>query len=132
MAKPRNAGIVLPHPNAWNCAASKRCTYLPRSRGEQVGTPAGWLQCVETSDRGHISKTVMESPEVALILSTGGLVSSRGGNNSGMPAIVVDGGNAPILVDELADLQTACGSLILGNTLDNVVICATEQSVFGR
>jgi acetaldehyde dehydrogenase/alcohol dehydrogenase len=47
---------------------------------------------------------------------------------SGKPAIGVGGGNAPVLIDERADLQTACGSLVLGKTFDNGVICAAEQS----
>lgn len=53
----------------------------------------------------------------------------RASYKSGKPAIGVGGGNAPVLVDELADLKQACGSIILGKTFDNGVICAAEQSV---
>ena len=38
-------------------------------------------------------------------------------------------GNAPILVDETADVLQTCGSIILGKTFDNGMICAAEQSV---
>ena len=70
---------------------------------------------------------------------------------SGKPAIGVGGGNAPVsykvillsslrscafssmfikvLVDEMADLDMACGSIVMGKTFDNGMICAAEQSV---
>ena len=47
----------------------------------------------------------------------------------GKPAIGVGSGNAPILVDETADLHEACGSIVLGKTFDAGMICAAEQSV---
>lgn len=49
--------------------------------------------------------------------------------SAGKPAIGVGSGNAPILVDDTADVLQACGSIILGKTFDNGVICAAEQSV---
>ena len=49
--------------------------------------------------------------------------------SAGKPAIGVGSGNAPILVDETSDVLQACGSIILGKTFDNGVICAAEQSV---
>lgn len=60
----------------------------------------------------------MHAPEIALILSTGGPGIVKASYSSGKPAIGVGGGNAPILVDELADLKMACGSIILGKTFD--------------
>lgn len=48
--------------------------------------------------------------------------------STGHPAIGVGSGNAPVLVDETADVNKACGSLVLGKTFDNGVICAAEQS----
>jgi acetaldehyde dehydrogenase/alcohol dehydrogenase len=62
-------------------------------------------------------------------LSTGGPGVVRASYGSGKPAIGVGSGNAPVLVDETANLEQACGSLILGKTFDNGVICAAEQSV---
>jgi acetaldehyde dehydrogenase/alcohol dehydrogenase len=63
-----------------------------------------------------------------MILSTGGPGVVKASYESGKPAIGVGSGNAPVLVDELADLKMACGSIVLGKTFDNGVICAAEQS----
>ena len=49
--------------------------------------------------------------------------------STGHPAIGVGSGNAPVLVADDADLLQACGSIVLGKTFDNGMICASEQSV---
>ncbi len=64
-----------------------------------------------------------------MILSTGGPGVVKASYESGKPAIGVGAGNAPVLVDETADLPLACGSLVMGKTFDNGMICAAEQSV---
>jgi len=64
-----------------------------------------------------------------LILSTGGPGVVKASYSSGKPAIGVGSGNAPVLVDETADLSLACGSIVTGKTFDNGMICAAEQSV---
>jgi acetaldehyde dehydrogenase/alcohol dehydrogenase len=63
-----------------------------------------------------------------LILSTGGPGVVKASYSSGKPAIGVGSGNAPVLVDETADLALACGSIVTGKTFDNGMICASEQS----
>lgn len=56
----------------------------------------------------------MTADEIRLILATGGPGVVHASYTSGKPALGVGGGNAPVLVDELADLQVACGSIISG------------------
>ena len=63
-----------------------------------------------------------------MILSTGGPGVVKASYSSGKPAIGVGAGNAPVLVDETADLALACGSIVTGKTFDNGMICASEQS----
>lgn len=63
-----------------------------------------------------------------MILSTGGPGVVKASYSSGKPAIGVGSGNAPILVDETADLDLACGGIVTGKTFDNGMICASEQS----
>jgi acyl-CoA reductase-like NAD-dependent aldehyde dehydrogenase len=57
------------------------------------------------------SNSVMKSDEVRLILSTGGPGIVKASYSSGKPAIGVGSGNAPVLVDETADLNLAVGGM---------------------
>ena len=84
----------------------------------QVGAPANWVQCI-TDHNLEDSQAVMQSDEVKLILSTGEPGMVKASYSAGKPAIGVGSGNAPILVDETADVEQACGSIILGKTFDN-------------
>mmetsp|Transcript_29053 Transcript_29053/g.43877 ORF Transcript_29053/g.43877 Transcript_29053/m.43877 type:complete len:420 (+) Transcript_29053:957-2216(+) len=125
MAKTRNAGVILPHPKASKatCEAVQICC----KAGEDAGAPKGWLQCVENPTMQE-SNNIMKSDEIRMILSTGGPGVVRASYESGKPAIGVGSGNAPVLVDETADLELACGSIVVGKTFDNGMICAAEQS----
>ena len=126
LAKTRNVGIFLPHPRAAKCtaAAVKVC----HDAGVKVGAPVNWVQCVPKPTL-DLSSAVMEHESTNLILATGGPAMVKSSYSTGHPAIGVGSGNAPVLVDETADLKQACGSIVLGKTFDNGMICAAEQSV---
>jgi acetaldehyde dehydrogenase/alcohol dehydrogenase len=125
MAKTRNAGIFLPHPRA--SRASSETVRICQEAGEKAGAPKGWLQVIENPSMDE-SNSVMKSDEVRLILSTGGPGIVKASYSSGKPAIGVGSGNAPVLVDETADLNLAVGGIVSGKTFDNGMICASEQS----
>lgn len=125
MAKTRNAGIFLPHPRA--SRASSETVRICQEAGEKAGAPKGWLQVIEHPSMEE-SNSVMKSDEVRLILSTGGPGIVKASYSSGKPAIGVGSGNAPVLVDETADLSLAVGGIVSGKTFDNGMICAAEQS----
>ena len=84
----------------------------------QFGAPKNWVQCI-TDHNLDDSHAIMQSNEVKLILSTGGPGIVKASYSTGKPAIGVGSGNAPILVDETANIEQACGSIILGKTFDN-------------
>ena len=126
MAKTRNAGIFLPHPRATKSTAE--AVRVCCEAGERAGAPKGWVQCVSPRSMEE-SQEIMKSDQVRLILSTGGPSVVRASYTSGKPALGVGSGNAPVLVDETADLEMACGFIVLGKTFDNGVICAAKQSV---
>lgn len=69
MAKTRNAGVVLPHTKAIKCTSE--AVRICREAGEKAGAPKWWLQSIENNTRA-IATQVMHSPEISLILSTGG------------------------------------------------------------
>jgi len=125
MAKTRNAAIFLPHPRA--SKATAEAVRICCEAGERAGAPKGWVQCVKTPSMEE-SNAIMRSDEIRLILSTGGPGVVKASYTSGKPAIGVGAGNAPVLVDETADLKLACGSIVTGKCFDNGMICAAEQS----
>lgn len=126
LAKTRNVGIFLPHPRAARCTAA--AVKLCHDAGVKAGAPFGWVQCVAKPSL-ELSSAVMNHPKVNLILATGGPAMVKASYSTGHPAIGVGSGNAPVLVDETANIKQACGSLVLGKTFDNGMICAAEQSV---
>jgi acetaldehyde dehydrogenase/alcohol dehydrogenase len=126
LAKTRNTGIFLPHPRAALCTAE--AVRICHDAGVAAGAPENFIQCI-TEPSMEISKMVMNHPDVNLILATGGPAMVKSSYTCGHPAIGVGSGNAPVLVDETAKLQEACGSLVLGKSFDNGMICAAEQSV---
>jgi len=124
--KTRNSAIFLPHPRAAKCTAE--AVKICHDAGVAAGAPEGFLQCIETPSR-ETSQFVMTHDDVNIILATGGPGMVKASYSVGKPALGVGSGNAPILVDETADLDMAVGSIVLGKTFDNGMICAAEQSV---
>ena len=125
-AKTRNCGVFLPHPRA--VVSTNEAVRVCHDAGVKAGAPENWIQCVTDHDLAD-SKLIMKADEIKLILATGGPAMVKASYSSGKPAIGVGSGNAPILVDETADVQNAVGSIILSKTFDNGMICAAEQSV---
>jgi acetaldehyde dehydrogenase/alcohol dehydrogenase len=123
--KTRNAMIFLPHPRAAQC--SNFAMEVCRDAAERAGAPKGILQCVTNPSRSA-SALVMEHPDVKFILATGGPGMVKASYSCGKPAVGVGAGNAPVLVDELANLEMAVSSIVMGKTFDNGTICASEQS----
>ena len=126
LAKTRNVGVFLPHPRAAKCTAE--AIRICHDAGVAAGAPPNFVQCV-TKPSLELSGKVMNHDAVNLILATGGPGMVKASYSTGHPAIGVGSGNAPVLVDETADLDQACGGIVLGKTFDNGMICAAEQSV---
>eukprot|EP01025_Chloroclados_australasicus_P065676 TRINITY_DN8946_c0_g1_i8.p1 TRINITY_DN8946_c0_g1~~TRINITY_DN8946_c0_g1_i8.p1 ORF type:complete len:932 (-),score=99.40 TRINITY_DN8946_c0_g1_i8:972-3767(-) len=125
-AKTRNAAIFLPHPRAADC--TRQAVEICHQAGVKAGAPVGFLQCVDEVSR-DISDYVMKHDDINLILATGGPGMVKASYSAGHPAIGVGSGNAPVLIDETANLEEAVGSVVLGKTFDNGMICAAEQSL---
>lgn len=126
MAKTRNVGIFLPHPRS--AKATAEAVRICHDAGVAAGAPLNFVQCVPKPTL-ELSNRIMNHEDINLILATGGPGMVKAAYSTGHPAIGVGSGNAPILVDETADLKQACGSIVLGKTFDNGMICAAEQSI---
>jgi acetaldehyde dehydrogenase/alcohol dehydrogenase len=124
--KTRNGIIFSPHPRAKKstCAAAK----LMLDAAVAAGAPKdiiGWID--EPSI--ELSNALMKHAGVNLILATGGPGMVKAAYSSGKPAIGVGAGNAPVVIDEYADIKRAIASILMSKTFDNGMICASEQAV---
>jgi acetaldehyde dehydrogenase/alcohol dehydrogenase len=122
----RNAIILSPHPMAKNC--SVRAAKLMAEAAEAAGAPLGIIQAIEQPNLPLIEH-VMKSPRVGVILATGGTPMVRAAYSSGNPAIGVGPGNAPVLVDDTADLNQAAKRIIESKSFDNSILCTNESVV---
>eukprot|EP00873_Tetraselmis_striata_P044773 jgi/Tetstr1/465037/TSEL_009765.t1 len=123
--KTRNCIVFSPHPSA-----ARACAYtaeLLRRAAVRAGAPDNCIRCV-SSDR-DTAMGLLSHPATKFTLATGGPGIVSAVYKSGKPAIGVGPGNAPAIIDEFADLQTAVSSIVLSKTFDNGMICASENSV---
>ena len=124
--KTRNAIIFSPHPRATKStiAAAK----LVLDAAVKAGAPEdiiGWIDVPSV----ELSGQLMQHPDIACILATGGPGMVKAAYSSGNPALGVGPGNSAAVIDETADIQMAVSSIIMSKTFDNGMICASEQSV---
>lgn len=122
--KTRNGIIFSPHPRAKNCTIHAAKIVLDAA--VEAGAPAdiiGWI----SEPSIEASSTLMKSCDI--ILATGGPGMVTAAYSSGKPAIGVGPGNAPVIIDETADIKMAVSSIIHSKTFDNGMICASENSV---
>mmetsp|Transcript_25856 Transcript_25856/g.72415 ORF Transcript_25856/g.72415 Transcript_25856/m.72415 type:complete len:1028 (+) Transcript_25856:161-3244(+) len=123
--KTRNCILFSPHPSA-----ARVCGYtaeLLRRAAVKAGAPEYCIQCI-SSDR-DTAFSVLTHPKIHFTLATGGPGIVGAVYRSGKPAIGVGPGNAPAIIDELADLPTAVASVVLSKTFDNGMICASENAL---
>jgi acetaldehyde dehydrogenase / alcohol dehydrogenase len=124
--KTRNGIVFSPHPRAKKatCAAAK----LVLDAAVAAGAPPdiiGWID----EPSLELSNALMRHKGINLILATGGPGMVKAAYSSGKPAIGVGAGNAPVLIDEYADIKRAIASILMSKTFDNGMICASEQAV---
>jgi len=71
----------------------------------------------------------MSDERVDLIVATGGPSVVKAAYRSGNPAIGVGPGNAPVLVDDTADLALAAKRIVASKSFDNSILCTNESAV---
>lgn len=124
--KTRNPIIFAFHPSAQKCSAEAARTL--RDAGIAAGAPEHCVQWIETPSL-EATQLLMNHPDVALVLATGGSAMVKSAYSSGKPALGVGPGNVPCFIEQSADLKQAVTDLILSKTFDNGMICASEQAV---
>jgi acetaldehyde dehydrogenase / alcohol dehydrogenase len=122
----RNAVIVSPHPGAK--AVCAEATRTLAAAAEAAGVPAGAIQVIEEPTIPLI-EVLMCDDRVDLIVATGGPSVVKAAYRSGNPAIGVGPGNAPVVVDETADLDKAARRIVDSKSFDNSILCTNESTV---
>ncbi|MFN4142749.1 aldehyde dehydrogenase family protein [Aestuariivirga sp.] len=122
----RNAIILSPHPQAKAC-----CTDAARVLAEAAkaaGAPDGAIQVIDEPNIPLLEK-LMADERVDLIIATGGPSVVKAAYRSGNPAFGVGPGNAPVLVDDTADLKLAAKRIVASKSFDNSILCTNESTV---
>jgi sulfoacetaldehyde dehydrogenase len=122
--KGKNAIIFSPHPRSKN--TSTEMVNLMREVLKEEGAPVDLFQIIEEPSIESTNELMSQSD---LVVATGGGSMVKAAYSSGTPAYGVGPGNAPIIVDETADLKDAAEKIKNGKTFDNGTSCSTENSL---
>jgi len=120
-----NAIIIAPPPGAW--AASKPTVDGMRAELEKIGLPADLVQILPSPVTREATTQLMEA--VDLVVVTGSQVNVRQAYKSGKPALGVGLGNAPVIIDDSAELDEAANLIMQSKTFDHATSCSSENAV---
>ncbi|MEV6205755.1 bifunctional acetaldehyde-CoA/alcohol dehydrogenase [Kitasatospora sp. NPDC051914] len=124
--KTRNPIVFAFHPSAQRCSAE--AARIVRDAAVAAGAPEHCIQWIEEPSMAA-THALMNHPDVATVLATGGNAMVRAAYSCGKPALGVGAGNVPAYVEKSADLKRAVNDIVLSKTFDNGMICASEQAV---
>ncbi|WP_434564715.1 aldehyde dehydrogenase EutE [Thermoanaerobacterium thermosaccharolyticum] len=121
-----NSVVFNPHPGAVN--VSNYAVKLVNEAAMEAGGPENLVVSVEkpTLETGNI---MFKSPDIPLLVATGGPGVVTAVLSSGKRAIGAGAGNPPVVVDETADIKKAAKDIIDGATFDNNLPCIAEKEV---
>ena len=125
-AKTRNVIVFGFHPSAQKC--SVQAATIMRDAAIKAGAPENCILWIEEPSI-LATRTLMNHPDVNLILATGGTGMVKSAYSCGKPALGVGPGNVPCYIDKTAKLQTSVNDLVMSKSFDNGMICASEQAV---
>lgn len=124
--KSGNTVVFSPHPKAVRCTL--RAAQIVAQAAEAAGAPHGSISCLSAASMAGCQE-LMQSPEVKLILATGGPGMVKAAYSSGKPAIGVGAGNGPAYIHRSADIRNAIRCIARSKSFDNGTVCASEQSI---
>lgn len=124
--KTRNPIIFAFHPSAQESSAE--AAKVLYEAAVKAGAPAHCIQWIEEPSL-EATNTLMNHPDVAIVLATGGSGMVKSAYSTGKPALGVGPGNVPSYIEKTANIKRAVNDIILSKTFDNGMICASEQAV---
>ena len=122
-----NAVVFSPHPNARDC--TEETMHVINEAIVKAGAPANLLTSVENASL-RTAKEIMEHPDIAMLVATGGASVVKAALSSGKKTIAAGPGNPTAIVDETADVQEAAKHVIAGTSFDNNLLCIGEKALF--
>lgn len=125
--KTRNPIIFGFHPKAQKC--SKEAAMVMLNAAVKAGAPENCIQWIEEPSI-DATRELMNHPDVATILATGGPGMVKAAYTSGKPALGVGPGNVPVYVDKTANIEQAVNDIYISKSFDNGMICASESVAF--
>ena len=122
-----NAVVFSPHPNARDC--TEEAMHVINEAIVKAGAPANLLTSVANASL-RTAKEIMEHPDIAMLVATGGASVVKAALSSGKKTIAAGPGNPPAIVDETADIDQAAKHVIAGTSFDNNLLCIGEKALF--
>lgn len=122
-----NAIVFSPHPNAREC--TEETMHVINEAIVKAGGPANLLTSVANASL-RTAKQIMEHPDIAMLVATGGQSVVRAALSSGKKAIAAGPGNPPAIIDETANISQAAKHVIAGTSFDNNLLCIGEKALF--
>lgn len=124
--KTRNPIVFGFHPAAQQSSAL--AARVVRDAAVAAGAPADCIQWIEHPSIEATGR-LMNHPDVATILATGGNAMVKAAYSCGKPALGVGAGNVPAFIERTANLARAVNDVVVSKSFDNGMICASEQAV---
>ncbi len=124
--KTRNTIIFSFHRQAMK--SSIKTAKILQEAAEKAGAPKNMIQWLPESTRENTT-ALLQHPNTATILATGGPSLVKAAYSSGNPALGVGPGNGPAYIEKTANIERSVYDIVLSKTFDNGMICATENSV---
>ncbi len=128
--KGRNAVILAPHPKGEPACAEY--VKLARQALADLGAPEDLVQYLSLKGKDKYegkarASELMAQCDYALI--TAGPANVDLGYRSGTPTHGVGVGNAPVIIDDTADLDAAIPKIVASKTFDNATSCSSENAL---
>ncbi|WP_125587632.1 bifunctional acetaldehyde-CoA/alcohol dehydrogenase [Companilactobacillus jidongensis] len=123
--KTRNPIIFGFHPQAQKSSVAAAKIMLQAA--VEAGAPENVIQWIEKPSI-EATSALMNHPDVASVLATGGPGMVKAAYSTGKPALGVGPGNGPAYIEKTANIKRAVNDIVLSKTFDNGMVCASENS----
>ena len=121
-----NSVVFNPHPGAKQVSCYT-VTLLNEAIINAGGPPN--LICTVATPTIESAQGLMDHPNVALLVVTGGPAVVKVAMKSSKKAIAAGPGNPPCVVDETADIIKAGRDIVNGASFDNNIVCICEKEI---
>lgn len=119
-----NSIVYLPHPSAHNVTLD--IFRLVHNAIVAAGGPPNLITAAKESKIENAA-TVFKSPDISLIVVTGGPGVVRLAMKSGKRVMGAGPGNPPVIVDDTANIEKAAADIVAGASFDNNILCNLEK-----